>query len=335
MQAITRPKEVSLRYHFSASPIKRYRALEVAPLLKVAYGKFLQKKTHTEVVLEALDGYQSYSTLETLLSKGGYIAFKDLDVKSGWEPVGREKASPAPYFLIWNREGQTTENGYPWPWQLAKIRLVKFADRFPNVYPMGKGPNTPEYRGYRIFKSQCFRCHAIDRQGGKIGPGPGGPPAHLAIPHGKVCAPIYRGSRDISLLQDAPPTNTCPRRIWIFSWPISNQKCKRSSMKEKILGIIAGLFLWMYYKTLRYQAHGVSDSEFLSDKILAGWHQDLVINIGYLLGQKITFVISQSKDGSILATAVHLLGFRTIRGSSSRGGIKVLLQAIAEMKKGE
>ena len=175
MARMTKTKDLELHYHLSqtskSSP-KHYRGLAMAPILKAVYGELLsgKKGAYSEIVLEASDGYQAYGSVDTLLTDGGHIAFKDLDVKSGWEPVGREMASPAPYFLVWEREGQTTANGYPWPWNLGKIRLVKFADRYPNVYPKGKQKNSPEYKGYQIFKSQCFRCHAINRQGGKIGP---------------------------------------------------------------------------------------------------------------------------------------------------------------------
>ena len=171
MKKLSYVRDITLSYHFSESPTKRYRGIELASLLKAVYGwDGLEDDIHTEAVLEAIDGYQSYGTVETLLSKGGYIAFQDLDTKDGWEPVGRERASPAPYFLIWERPDQNTANGYPWPWQLKRIRLVTFARRFPRVFPHGKAENSPEYRGYLTFKSLCFRCHAIDRQGGTIGP---------------------------------------------------------------------------------------------------------------------------------------------------------------------
>ena len=172
MKNLSQTKDLTLSHHYSSSSTKRYRGIRMAPLLKAVYGQsVLDGKTHTEAVLEAIDGYRSYATLRTLLSDGGYIAFEDLDIKgNGWEPVGREKSSPAPYFLVWESPEQSAANNYPWPWQLKRIRLVTFAERYPRVFPQGKAENSPEYQGYRVFKSQCFRCHAIDRQGGTIGP---------------------------------------------------------------------------------------------------------------------------------------------------------------------
>ena len=144
--------------------------MKLAPILRGVYGKTLKEGIYTEAVLEALDGYKSYSTLATMTEEGGHIAFKDLDVKKGWEAVGFRMSSPAPFFLVWNKKGQTTANNYPWPFALEKITLVKFSDKYPSLVPSGKKRNSAEYRGYTVFKAQCFRCHSINRQGGKIGP---------------------------------------------------------------------------------------------------------------------------------------------------------------------
>ncbi|MCY4524687.1 MAG: cytochrome c [Halobacteriovoraceae bacterium] len=170
MQKIAGKRDIKLRYHFSKSPIKNYRGMPIIPILKKVYKSDLKDENYTEFILEALDGYQSYSSRKTLLTSGGYIVFKDLDVKKGWESVGFKQVSPAPYFLVWIKKEQTVANEYPWPWALSKIHLVRMEDRYPKVYPKGFKKNSAIYKGYKIFKAQCFRCHSIDRQGGKIGP---------------------------------------------------------------------------------------------------------------------------------------------------------------------
>lgn len=170
MQQIAAKKDIKLTYHFSKSPFKNYRAMPIIPILKKVFGPALQDKDHTEFIFEASDGYLSYASRKTVLSPGGYIAYRDLDMKSGWEPVGFKQVSPGPYFLIWSQKDKTPANGYPWPWALNKIYLVTIKDRYPKVYADKVKKNSSVYKGYQIFKVQCFRCHAIDRQGGKIGP---------------------------------------------------------------------------------------------------------------------------------------------------------------------
>ncbi len=170
MKKVAPAKDLELHYHFSASRTKRYRGLALPPILRAAYKEALHRGTHSEVVFEATDGYRAYSTLDLLLKETSYLAFRDLDQKSGWEPVGFKKVSPAPYILVWEKEGQTTANAYPWPWSVSKIHLITMQGRYPKVYPTGKATDSAEYKGYQVFRSQCFRCHAIDRQGGRIGP---------------------------------------------------------------------------------------------------------------------------------------------------------------------
>lgn len=149
--------------------VKTYRAWPVKAVMELAYGQGWTQGEHSEVVLTAMDGYASVAAAAKLAETGGFIAFEDLDVP-GWEPIGRKRANPGPYYLVWTGEAQSTENAYPWPWQLVTINLVKFEERYPEVVPSGARPGSPAARGFTIFKNRCLRCHAINRQGGTVGP---------------------------------------------------------------------------------------------------------------------------------------------------------------------
>lgn len=148
---------------------KRYRGFALAQVLELAFGAGWQGQDYTEMVFSALDGYASVSTLEKLGEPGGFIVFEDRD-HPGWEPIGRNRANPGPFYLVWARPGQSSAHEYPWPWQLAKIELVRFKDRYPAVYPANVDRNASTYAGFLTFKGRCMRCHAMNQQGGMVGP---------------------------------------------------------------------------------------------------------------------------------------------------------------------
>lgn len=137
--------------------------------MRLAFGSQWKKLPYTEAMLTARDGYASFSKADRLGQPGGCLAIADADVPS-WEPVGMRQVNPGPFYLAWTRHEQKAENGYPWPYQLASIRLVKFADRYPEVVPKGASRHSAAYHGYILFRAQCLRCHSMNQEGGKIGP---------------------------------------------------------------------------------------------------------------------------------------------------------------------
>src|SRR5438046_1182138 len=69
------------------------------------YGPGWDATEYSEAILTALDGYASVSVAAKLAEPGGCMAFEDLDVP-GWEPIGRRKANPGPYYLVWTGANQ-------------------------------------------------------------------------------------------------------------------------------------------------------------------------------------------------------------------------------------
>lgn len=95
-----------------------------------------------------------------------------------------------------------------------------------------------------------------------------------------------------------------------------------------------------WVRTIRYKFHG--DLEGLLDKQAAGehfviglWHDDLfnIIGMAGAFAQRFAALVSQSKDGEIAAQLLESLGHRTIRGSSSRGGLRALLEVKRVMER--
>ena len=73
--------------------------------------------------------------------------------------------------------------------------------------------------------------------------------------------------------------------------------------------------------------------------VVAFWHGELLmLPFCYLAripkGKMIATIISEHKDGEMMAKIVHRLGGESIRGSSRRGAVKALRSAFAKIKEG-
>lgn len=156
-------------FHPNYAKKKKYEGFSLSDVVELGFSDKWRSPDYTDIAFIALDGYESVTEKSKLNEPGGYIVFKDLD-QQGWEPIDEKQADPGPFYIVWTGQEQTTANEYPWPWQLSKINLISFKDAYPLVYPEGAEVTSGAYLGYEIFKYRCVRCHAMDRQGGKIGP---------------------------------------------------------------------------------------------------------------------------------------------------------------------
>ena len=147
---------------------KTYLALPLAPVLQAGFeGRDIVLEAQ-HFVLRARDGYTVPLEGKRLVEDGGHIAIDDLDVADGWQPIGKQEADPGPFYLVWSGDDQLDLTVHPRPWQLAEIEVSRFESSFPKVVPEGAGEAAQ--RGFAIFREQCIRCHAINQQGGKVGP---------------------------------------------------------------------------------------------------------------------------------------------------------------------
>ena len=69
--------------------------------------------------------------------------------------------------------------------------------------------------------------------------------------------------------------------------------------------------------------------------IYISWHQRLFLGLTFLAKRHpIAIIISQSRDGDLIARIAEILGWHPIRGSSSKGGRRSLIQILNLMKEG-
>jgi lysophospholipid acyltransferase (LPLAT)-like uncharacterized protein len=105
------------------------------------------------------------------------------------------------------------------------------------------------------------------------------------------------------------------------------------------LAAVAGAwFLRALGATWRFRArHAHELAQFRADKhpvIFALWHGHLLPLLYFHRGEDIAILISEHGDGEIIARIAHSLGYRTVRGSSSRGAARALLTLVREVDDG-
>jgi len=104
-----------------------------------------------------------------------------------------------------------------------------------------------------------------------------------------------------------------------------------------IVPFVGSVLIRFLYATNKKEFHAPQD---LGDEpfIMACWHGELLmIPYAYTRYRKnphVKLLISEHFDGNLIAKCLGFFGFETIRGSSTRGGAKALIQSIRELKNG-
>lgn len=153
---------------------KSFLACPLADVLHFGFGQPVETLAGDSFLLRARDGYAKPATGARLAEPGAFLAFADAERahgdQPGWEPIDRKQADPGPFYLVWALPQQADPNQYPWPYQLTTIEIAAVESIYPHTVPRGAAPDSPAQAGYRIFRSACIACHAINQEGGTVGP---------------------------------------------------------------------------------------------------------------------------------------------------------------------
>ncbi len=101
-----------------------------------------------------------------------------------------------------------------------------------------------------------------------------------------------------------------------------------------LLIYIAMRFLWYSARKTYHYLTPISEDQ----HIIACWHSDLLMIPIYRYirpRRSASAIISQHKDGEIVAKTLGYLSIKSLRGSSRKGAKKVLLEAFRAIKNGE
>lgn len=127
-----------------------------------------------ELMLFARDGYAVPLDGARLIDGSAYLAVADAERLAagtpGWEPIGPTRAEPAPFYLVWKGGDRVDLERYPRPWALERIVRARFETLYPHTVPTESTEGSLARRGYALYRDNCVRCHAINREGGRVGP---------------------------------------------------------------------------------------------------------------------------------------------------------------------
>ncbi|OQA06545.1 MAG: hypothetical protein BWY66_01806 [bacterium ADurb.Bin374] len=108
--------------------------------------------------------------------------------------------------------------------------------------------------------------------------------------------------------------------------------------KARIKGRLAALFVRFWSSSVRLERIGreYEEAAIASGRpvLYVAWHGSQVVPLFEFCDRGILIMTSLSRDGDIQTMSMSCLGYRTVRGSSSRGGARALLGMVREMNRG-
>ncbi len=117
---------------------------------------------------------------------------------------------------------------------------------------------------------------------------------------------------------------------------------EKYSLRDRTLIRIADvafyLAIMLIGSTIRWEVEGEENVRTVIEEgrqpIYCLWHDRIFAGTYYLRDRGIVVITSQSLDGEYIARFLKRFGFGTVRGSSSRGGVKALVEMIRFMRQG-
>lgn len=164
---------------------RRFYACPVEKVLTTGFSLPADQLRQENFLLRASDGFVKPVAGARLLKPGGYAAFADADLTDPerapfepvWEPIDRRQVDPGPFFLVWVGVSGDAAHAYPWPYQWVEVEIASLSTFYPHIAPRGVSGDSAAAKGYRVFVENCISCHAVNGEGGRVGP-------ELNIPRG-------------------------------------------------------------------------------------------------------------------------------------------------------
>src|SRR5882672_4027063 len=124
--------------------------------------------------------------------------------------------------------------------------------------------------------------------------------------------------------------------------PKAPERRLRFTLKQRVALALVSLTGYLVIRvlgaTLRFawsEEEGATPERIARPAIYSFWHQCIFPAAALFRGQRIAVMTSLSFDGEFIARIIEKLGFRAVRGSSSRGAVGALLGMRREVEGGE
>jgi lysophospholipid acyltransferase (LPLAT)-like uncharacterized protein len=112
----------------------------------------------------------------------------------------------------------------------------------------------------------------------------------------------------------------------------------RADWRTRWTARIGAGVVWMLARTwrVRYVNRGELDEarRQRTPVVFVVWHGQLLPALWTHRGHDVSVLISEHRDGEIIARVAHFLGFRTVRGSTTRGANRALIGLVRELEAG-
>ena len=109
-------------------------------------------------------------------------------------------------------------------------------------------------------------------------------------------------------------------------------------LSARMAVVAGGMALRALASTWRYRIIGAESLERLRANgvpfIFSLWHGQLLPLIWHHRNQRVAILVSEHRDGELIARLAKSIGYRLIRGSTSRGGERALLALVKDLRAG-
>ncbi|MFM8313214.1 MAG: lysophospholipid acyltransferase family protein [Deltaproteobacteria bacterium] len=108
------------------------------------------------------------------------------------------------------------------------------------------------------------------------------------------------------------------------------------SIKIYLMSTVVAGFYWLLSRSWRMKEMGLPlGPKTRNPKLYAHWHGDELLLVAVSIHKNMAIMASRSSDGELMKRVLNFLGYKVVRGSSSRGGAGGLKGLIDLMKTGK